>query len=283
MFVRFWGVRGSIASPGPETARIGGNTSCVEVRAGAQTMIFDAGTGLRALGDELLRETNEAGNPPRLLLSHLHWDHIQGLPFYVPLYVPGRELEVYGPRDGEGSLESVLRTQMMPPAFPVRFDELRSRIALHEIADGATLRFGDVVVTAARLNHPGGVLGYRIEHAGRSVVYATDTEHYSCVDPKLAKLAHGADVLIYDAMYTPEEYRGDVGSSKVGWGHSTFEAGAQVARHAGVSRLVLFHHDPARTDSGVDEIVDRARRHFSNVEAAREGLRIELAPLRSVA
>ncbi|WP_437529964.1 MBL fold metallo-hydrolase [Sorangium sp. So ce726] len=276
MEIKFWGVRGSIASPGPETAAVGGNTSCVEVRCGSSRIILDAGTGVRKLGDALLREGPVEAT---VLLSHLHWDHIQGLPFFVPAYLPGSKLSIVGSAHGVGSLREVLSTQMAAPSFPVRMDELCAQIAVREARPGEAFDVGEVHVRIAKLNHPGGVLAYRVEHEGRSVVYATDTEHYACVDPALRALADGADVLIYDAQYTPEEYRGDGGRSKVGWGHSTYVAGAEIARACGARKLVLFHHDPQRTDAGVAEIERLSRELFPASVAAREGLCIHVEAL----
>jgi phosphoribosyl 1,2-cyclic phosphodiesterase len=262
--LRFWGVRGSIATPGPDTAGVGGNTSCIEVRCGEQLFILDAGTGLRGLGDELMRRGEQRAE---LLLSHLHWDHIQGLPFFVPLYVPGVELVLHGPSWGRGGLQGALRRQMSAPGFPVEFADIGARVELAELRHHSRFQRGDVTITAARLNHPGGVLGYRIEYGGKALVYATDTEHYDCVDPALRELCRGADLLVYDAQYTPEEY-----PTKVGWGHSTFQAGIELARAAGASRLALFHHDPRRNDAAVAAIEERARARFEGVVAAREGM-----------
>ncbi|WP_437896963.1 MBL fold metallo-hydrolase [Sorangium sp. So ce124] len=276
MEIKFWGVRGSIASPGPETAAVGGNTSCVEVRCGSSRIILDAGTGVRKLGDALLREGPVEAT---VLLSHLHWDHIQGLPFFVPAYLPSSRLSIVGSAHGIGSLREVLSTQMAAPSFPVRMDELGAQIAVREARPGEAFDVGEVHVRIAKLNHPGGVLAYRVEHEGRSVVYATDTEHYACVDPALRTLADGADVLIYDAQYTPEEYRGDGGRSKVGWGHSTYVAGAEIARACGARKLILFHHDPQRTDAGVAEIERLSRELFPASVAAREGLCIHVEAL----
>lgn len=276
MEIKFWGVRGSIASPGPETAAVGGNTSCVEVRCGSSRIILDAGTGVRKLGDALLREGPVEAT---VLLSHLHWDHIQGLPFFVPAYLPSSRLSIVGSAHGIGSLREVLSTQMAAPSFPVRMDELGAQIAVREARPGEAFDVGEVHVRIAKLNHPGGVLAYRVEHEGRSVVYATDTEHYACVDPALRALADGADVLIYDAQYTPEEYRGDGGRSKVGWGHSTYVAGAEIARACGARKLVLFHHDPQRTDAGVAGIERLSRELFPASVAAREGLCIRVEAL----
>ena len=269
MEIRFWGVRGSIASPGPETASVGGNTSCVEVRCGAQRIVLDAGTGLRSLGNALVR----TGEPQSLalLLSHFHWDHIQGLPFFVPAYMPQTKLTIVGSSDGRHSLRDKLSRQMTEPHFPVQLDDLSAQLTYREARPAQTFELGDVRVKVARLNHPGGVFAYRIEHGGRVLVYATDTEHYACVDPALRALAEGADVLVYDAQYTPEEYE-----AKVGWGHSTYAAGAEVAAAAGVSELVLFHHDPQRDDAGVAAIEAAARALFPRTVAAREGMTLDV-------
>ncbi|MCA9586375.1 MAG: MBL fold metallo-hydrolase [Myxococcales bacterium] len=270
MQVRFWGVRGSIASPGADTALVGGNTSCVEVRCGDRRVVLDAGTGLRQLGDSMLRE--RAPLRTTVLLSHYHWDHIQGLPFFVPLYVPGTELEVIGPAQSEQAVRGALVHQMQAPVFPVRLDEVAARVATREVRAGDVLELDDVVVRVARGNHPGGVCGYRVEHAGASVVYLTDNEHYACTDPKLVAFAAGADLLVYDAQYTPEEY-----AAKVGWGHSTYVAGAALAAEAGVGAFALFHHDPSRTDGAVAQIEALAQEHFARSFAAREGLELDLA------
>ncbi len=273
MRIKFWGVRGSIASPGPDTAAVGGNTSCVEVRCGGTRIILDAGTGIRRLGEALLAE---GPVDTTILLSHLHWDHIQGLPFFVPAYMPSTRLEISGTAGGVSSLGAVLASQMTAPVFPVRLDELGADLRLREVRGGDGIEVGEARVRAARLNHPGGVLAYRIEHEGRSVVYATDTEHYACVDPALRALAEGADVLIYDSQYTPDEYRGDGGRSRVGWGHSTYVAGAELARAAGVGQYLLFHHDPQRSDAGVADVERRAQELFAPSVAAREGMEIGL-------
>jgi phosphoribosyl 1,2-cyclic phosphodiesterase len=280
MLIKFWGVRGSIASPGPETAGVGGNTSCVEVRCGGTRIVLDAGTGLRKLGDSMLAEGPVEAT---LLLSHLHWDHIQGLPFFVPAYVPSTNLTILGGANGVMPLRDALSRQMTAPSFPVRLDELGAAIAFEEVRHGQVFGVGGATVRVAKLNHPGGVMAYRIEHGGRSVVYATDTEHYACVDPTLRALAAGADLLIYDSQYTPEEYRGDIGRSKVGWGHSTYAAGAELARTAGVGQYVLFHHDPQRTDAQVGEVERRARELFPMSVAAREGMQMVLEPLAKAA
>lgn len=273
MQIKFWGVRGSIASPGPETAGVGGNTSCVEVECGKTRLVLDAGTGLRGLGNALAKE--EGPLALTLLLSHYHWDHIQGLPFFVPVYMKSTELAIVGGANGLMSVREALEHQMTAPVFPVRLDEVGARIKTCEVKPGDVFVVGEATIRVGRGNHPGGAVVYRIEHEGRSLVYATDTEHYACVDPALRALAEGADVLIYDSQYTPEEYR-----SKVGWGHSTYVAGAELARAAGVGTYVLYHHDPTRSDRGVVEVEARARELFPASVAAREGMtfRIGEAP-----
>lgn len=268
--IRFWGVRGSIASPGPQTVKTGGNTPCVEVRCGDTWIALDAGTGLRRLGERMLRE---GARELTLLSSHTHWDHIQGLPFFLPAWLPGHRVTICGP----ASIREALEAQMTPPCFPVALSDMKADLEVRALASGDRFEIGPLSVRVAALNHPGGVFGYRIEHGAASVVYATDTEHYACPDPHLVELARGADVLIYDAMYTPDEYAGRVGPAKVGWGHSTWEAGAAVADAAGVDRLVLFHHDPQRTDAGVDAIERQAARRRPGTIAAREGAELSLA------
>lgn len=272
MHIRFWGVRGSIASPGPDTVAVGGNTSCIELTCGATRLVLDAGTGLRRLGNHLL--ASGATNEPlalTLLLSHVHWDHIQGLPFFVPLYAKGTALTVVGAESGIASVRQTLERQMSAPVFPVRLDEASARVDTREVKIGDVFDVGEATVRVAKGNHPGGVVAYRVEHEGKSVVYATDTEHYACVDPALRALCEGADVLVYDAQYTPEEYE-----RKVGWGHSTYVAGAELARAAGVGTFVLFHHDPMRSDDGVAGIESKARALFASSVAAREGMEITL-------
>ncbi|MFN7131332.1 MAG: MBL fold metallo-hydrolase [Myxococcales bacterium] len=273
MTIEFHGVRGSLASPGPGTAQVGGNTSCVEVRTKETSIFLDAGTGLRSAGERLL------GRMPletTILLSHLHWDHIQGLPFFTPLYVPGNRLNIVSGPNGVMPLEQALSRQMCAPFFPVEFQEVLPQVKVGEHRPGASFQVGECTVKLARLNHPDPVYGYRIELGGRSVVYATDTEHFACVDPMLRRLAEGADVLIYDAQYTPEEYRGDNGRPRVGWGHSTYEAAAELAKAAGVKQLVLFHHDPTRHDAAVAELEEKARGLFADTIAAREGAQLVL-------
>jgi phosphoribosyl 1,2-cyclic phosphodiesterase len=269
MDIRFWGVRGSIASPGPNTQGVGGNTSCVEVCLGSETFVFDAGTGLRDLGSDLLRRGQTSAT---VMLSHFHWDHIQGLPFFTPAYVPGFDLRIVGGTHDGAGIRAALESQMKTPGFPVSFADLSARLTLEQVRPKEWVELSPHVrIKSLKLNHPGGSFGYRLESEGKVVVYATDTEHYACVDPELIKLAQGADVLIYDAQYTPDEYAGKSGPSRVGWGHSTYVAAAELAQSAGVGKLMLFHHDPSRSDSQVAELEKRTQALFARTEAAREG------------
>jgi phosphoribosyl 1,2-cyclic phosphodiesterase len=274
MQITFWGVRGSIPTPGPGTVQIGGNTSCVEVRAGKAILILDGGTGLRLLGKKLQKEMPLTAH---MFFSHVHWDHIQGFPFFEPAFVPGNVFHLYGGNNVSRTLEETLEGQMDHPNFPVHLGTMAAKMTFRDLAEGEVLDIDDgegskVRVSSAKGNHPQGVFAFRVEHGGRAAVYATDTEHYEGrVDDKLVGLARGAHTLIYDSQYTPEEY-----GSKKGWGHSTFEEGVKIAKLAGVERLVLFHHDPTQTDAAVREKEARARAIFSNVIAAYEGLSLEV-------
>ncbi len=278
--VRFWGVRGSIPTPGPATVEIGGNTSCVEVRAGGRLLIFDGGTGLRNLGNSLLKQMPiEAW----IFFSHVHWDHIQGFPFFTPAFVRGNTFHLHGGRKVSGTLESALAGQMENPSFPVHLTEMGAKMTFNDLYEGEVMELpatngdGVVRITNARGNHPDGVLAYRVDHGGKSIMYATDTEHYAVIDPKLKKLATGCDLLIYDSQYTPEEYAGEVGGMpKLGWGHSTFEEAVKLAKAANVKQLILYHHDPGQDDAAVREKERRAKELFPNCMAAYEGLSVRV-------
>ena len=288
MRVHFWGTRGSVPAPGPATTRFGGNTSCVEVVAADGTcVVLDCGTGARELGLSLLA----AGLPPiHILLTHTHWDHIQGFPFFAPAYLPGTVLNVYATPGLESTLEEALSGQMQHTYFPVRLSELRAQIAVHEVGEG-TFRIGGITIHTQYLNHTSPCLGYRLEAGGVSVVYATDHEPFWWEGPKAApaeRLLHpgdrrhlewlaGADLVIHDGQFTDAEY-----PAKRNWGHSSVEYTTDLAILAGVKRLVLFHHDPTRTDQMVARLAQRmlrrARKQGSNLDviAAAEGLDLEL-------
>jgi CRP-like cAMP-binding protein/phosphoribosyl 1,2-cyclic phosphodiesterase/CheY-like chemotaxis protein len=288
MRVRFWGTRGSIPTPGPRTARFGGNTACVEIRTeGGTILVIDCGTGARELGTALLQE-RRAPLTIYLLISHTHWDHIQGFPFFEPAYVPDCTLEIYSPPGLEDTLEASLAGQMQYNYFPVRLTDLRACLRFHELGEGG-FQVGDAHVQTQYLNHTAPALGYRITAGGATVVYASDHEPFwwpgpaaSCppVHPgdarHLAFLA-GADLLIHDAQYCDDEY-----PAKRGWGHSTVEYVTDLAVQAGVRQLVLFHHDPSRDDQAVVALAHHASQRVAwqgaavEVLAAAEGLELVL-------
>ncbi len=271
MRVRFWGTRGSIATPGPTTVRFGGNTCCVEVITNAgQRFILDCGTGARPLGIELMQK----GPRPlkaSILLSHTHWDHIQGFPFFAPLFIPGNEFSIAAPEGVGGSLANVLSGQMEFTYFPVALDQLPSRIHYLELTEGSH-EIDGVKVVAQYLNHPAICLGYRIEADGVSIGYMTDHEPFSetlwradsepgkmesilhAGDRRHAEFMRGADLVVHDCQYTPEEY-----PAKKNWGHSTYDYVVQLAAAAGVKNLALIHHDPLHNDEKVLEIERLAR------------------------
>ncbi len=272
--IHFWGVRGSIPCPGAETVRYGGNTPCIEMRVGGQRLIFDGGTGLRVLGQYLLGQMPVKAN---LLFTHSHWDHIQGFPFFVPAFIPGNRFRIYGAIAPNGStIEQRLNDQMLHPNFPVPLQIMAAQLEFHDIKIGDVLEFGEVKVNTALLNHPGEAVGYRVSWNGYAAAYVTDTEHLpDKLDDNVLFLAHNADVLIYDATYTDEEYHSPK-SSKVGWGHSTWQEAVKVAKAANVKRLVIFHHDPLHNDDFLDNVGEQVAQLFPNSLMAREGLSIQL-------
>jgi phosphoribosyl 1,2-cyclic phosphodiesterase len=261
MQITFWGTRGSIAAPGPDTMRYGGNTSCVEVRLDDGTLvIFDAGTGIRQLGDMLLAQSVPVQT--YLFLSHMHWDHIQGLPFFAPAYVKSTGLRILGPAGGLLSLEQSVCNQMCSPYFPIPMRAMAANIHFVELAEDSVFELPGATIEAGVLNHPDRSFGYRLTAGDRVLVYATDNEpfggdpasHHLAHPSRLLQLARGADLLIQDAQYTPAEY-----IQRVGWGHSTYLDALRIAQQAGVKRLALFHHDPSHSDAEVDRIVARCR------------------------
>ncbi len=285
MRVTFFGTRGSFPTPGASTLRYGGNTPCVEIvsRAGTR-IVVDAGTGIVALGRQILRE----GKPTaaHLLISHTHWDHIQGIPFFAPLFVPGQSWDIYGPRGLGHSLCQTLSGQMEYTYFPVAMDQMGASIRYHDLVEG-TFQLGDVSVTARYLNHPALTLGYRFEADGAVVVYACDHEPYACElaggqgeivgnDLRHAEFLAGADLVIHDSQYLVSEYQ-----AKKGWGHSTPEYALAVSRCAGVRQLALTHHDPTRDDAAIDRLMDAliaemAGRGGPKFFAAAEGQSLEV-------
>lgn len=272
--LRFWGVRGSLASPGPDTILTGGNTSCVEVRFGEEVVIFDLGTGLRPLGMALAQQ----GKPVRasVFVSHYHYDHISGLPFFGPVYDPRCEFSIYGASRHGKDVRQILSGQMVEPYFPIPIGAFNARMRFIPMGDGETVRLGEGTVRAVELNHPGGALGFRLDYRGRSLVYATDFEHGTQADDRLVALARDADLLIFDAQFTPTEYSATGPGARKGWGHSTWEVGAKLAHQAGVDRLALYHHAPERSDEAIEALAQLARAHHHGAFAAREGMTLDL-------
>ena len=273
MRIRFWGTRGSIPTPGPSTVRYGGNTACVEVRdSSGSLLILDAGTGLRELGAAMVKN----GTGPRpfsadLLLSHLHWDHIQGIPFFRPAYDPKTQLRIRGPKQAR-TMRELLGLGMDDPFFPVDLDELPAQLEVVEMDDGGDERVGRFRVRAASIFHPSPALAYRVEADGRSLVYATDTEDpFSGRTNPVIALAHEADTLIHDAQFLETDF-------KPTWGHSTIASAIDVATKARVKRLVLYHHDPDRSDEALDRIAKDSQKAADGIEVvvAREGLELEI-------
>ena len=272
--VRFWGVRGSIACPEPSHSRYGGNTSCVEVRCGATVIVFDAGTGLRRLGKALRAENVKTIH---LLLSHLHLDHVIGLPFFEPAYDPEARLVIRaGNLLPERRLRATLDRLMSTPFFPISPDVFRATVDCIDFQAGEAFTLsGDasdaaqdaVQVRTAPLRHPDGSAGYRVTWRGKSVCYVTDTEHPETgLDQNILDLIQGADLVIYDSTYCGGTY-----PAHAGWGHSTWEAGIALAKAAGVKQFALFHHDPDRDDSALAEVERQAQAAFAGAFAAREG------------
>jgi phosphoribosyl 1,2-cyclic phosphodiesterase len=294
--MRFWGVRGSIPTPGPTTLQYGGNTSCIELRAGDQIIILDAGTGLRLLGLQLMSEFGEKPLELTLLLTHTHWDHIQGLPFFLPVYQPNNHLRILGYEGARVGLETVLNSQMESPFFPIGLKEVPANIRIEELKDWE-FELGGVHVRACYAHHPGSCVGYRLSFEGRSIAFFPDNElndersgplagqRATSGTPsamlkgqcKLSDFVQGVDVLVMDSQYDATEYE-----RHIGWGHGCVDRVVSLAVEAQVKQLYLFHHDPNHDDTKITEMVSHARKlaaaQGSNllVEAAREGLTVNL-------
>ena len=273
--VEFWGVRGSIPSPGAETVRYGGNTSCVEMRVGGQRLIFDGGTGIRVLGKSLLKQMPVEAH---MFFSHSHWDHIQGFPFFVPAFAKGNCFHIYGAIAPNGAtMKQRLSDQMNHPNFPVPIQVMQSDLKFYDLYPGDVMTLGDVTIETGPLNHPNTAMGYRITWNGRTVVYATDTEHFpDRIDENLMHLCRDANMLIYDACYTDEEYH-DPKAPKIGWGHSTWQEALKLAKAANVKKAVIFHHDPSHNDDFLDGVESQVQSVFPNSILAREGMILPVA------
>ncbi len=291
--LKFWGVRGSIPTPGPDTIYYGGNTSCVEIRADGELIILDAGTGIRPLGLVLAEEFKDQPLNATILISHTHWDHIQGFPFFCPAYIQGNRVRVVGFEGASSTLRNILSNQMATPYFPVALEEMKGAIEVRELEE-LSFHIGPVKVHAATLNHPGLAAGYRLETSRGSIAYLPDHEPSACcaevagphagsnagareLDRHIIEFVQDADVLVIDSQYDDDEY-----SKHVGWGHGCVSVAVKTAVEANVKRLFLFHHDPNHSDAQVSYLLHRARRLAASfgssviVDAAREGEELEL-------
>lgn len=276
MKVKFWGVRGSIPTPGEETVHIGGNTSCVQVKTSDdRLLVLDGGTGLRLLGNELVKEGKASGITGHILLSHTHWDHIQGFPFFSPAFNSRNHFYIYGAQKAEERLENVLKGQMNYQYFPVELEQMGACIDFVELQEETFEIDGEVKVSTQAFNHPGGVYGFRIEYQDQVVVYATDMEYtLETLDPRLVEFAQDCDLFIYDSQYTPDELK-----VKTGWGHSTHYAAAHIAKQANVKRLMLYHHDPLHNDEKLFLMEEEARQIFPEAYLAKECMEVDLSTL----
>ncbi|MCF7804676.1 MAG: MBL fold metallo-hydrolase [Candidatus Marinimicrobia bacterium] len=302
MQVKFWGVRGSIATPGPGTVKYGGNTSCVELEVDGNHFVLDAGTGIRLLGLDLLKR--QSSGTLNLMISHHHWDHIQGLPFFLPAFRKEYELNIFGYESTNQELEKIIANQMDPTYFPVQLGDLDANLGFHKVEEG-TFRIGDVRIDTIFLNHPGYNMAYRFNWKGKTVVYATDNQpfghchhlgewateeyfhaikqksfkhielHFDDLNERIIDFAKDVDLLIHDTQYTPEEFQ-----RKIDWGHSSYEFTAELAIRANVKSLVLFHHEPLHSDDMVKQIetqtigILKRAGHDIPCRAAREGLEV---------
>jgi phosphoribosyl 1,2-cyclic phosphodiesterase len=292
-YVKFWGVRGSIPTPGPSTIRYGGNTPCVELRYNAdQFFILDAGSGIREFGQWLLK----SGKPVKshVFISHMHWDHIQGIPFFTPAYIPGNEFTFYGAQEAGKDLSAILADQMNIINFPIEFKDMGSKLNFVALNEN-TFSVDTIEIETIYLNHPGFALGYKFKVKDTTIIYISDNEPYPVQPPspgnlenpdqmvliednnqRLVNYIKKADIFIHDAQYTPKEYK-----TKYQWGHSPYDYTVNIALQAQVETLVLFHHDPAHDDDFIDTILESAKRiswqHGSNMNilAAQEGMQLD--------
>jgi phosphoribosyl 1,2-cyclic phosphodiesterase len=273
MRIKLWGVRGSTPTPERRNSRYGGNTPCIEIRLENGTLIIlDCGSGLRSLGKSLLREFGEHPIRGYVFMTHFHWDHIQGIPFFLPLYKKGNIFLFHSVLRKGLELRGAVEGQMVNPYFPVDMSAMGAVRHFFDL-DERPIDLNGAIISSAPLNHPQECVAYRVDGDGASFVLATDTEPGSPFhDRSVRELARGADVLAYDAQYTPEQLQGD----KKGWGHSSWLEATRIAKECGVKQLILFHHDPDNDDAFVDGLVEKAKQEFPHVMGAAEGMEIDL-------
>lgn len=274
--VTFWGVRGSLPVPGLNTIKYGGNTSCVQIQIGERLFIMDAGTGIHSLGQALIKKGQPINGD--IFITHTHWDHIQGFPFFAPAFIKGNRFNLYGQSKVNQNFGDLMKGQMMYEHFPVSLDQMGASIEMNELQSDMEIDLGDdITVKTLHSNHPGGCLCYRLNHAGRSCCYLSDTEHYPELNQDMVDFIAGADLVIYDANYTDDEYYGSNGQPpRIGWGHSTWQEGIKLMQAGGAKKMILFHHSNFHTDADMDLIEKEARLCYSDLIAAREGMVISI-------
>jgi len=293
--LRFWGVRGSIPTPGPSTIRYGGNTSCSELRHEDKLFILDAGSGLRLLGNELLK--SQAPVKASIFISHMHWDHIQGIPFFTPAFIPNNNFTFYGAEDADKELATIISDQMDPTYFPIELKDMGSKLQFKRLYEGK-YQIDGISLETMYVNHPGNSLGYKFQLNGKVLAYIRDNEPFQTDhtdnsstqssnpdemmigedgNHKLIQFIQGSDVLVHDAQYTQDEYE-----QKITWGHSPIDYTVDIAIKAGVNKLVLFHHDPLHNDEQIDTMLESAQNLVGksgkkiDISAAKEGMTIEI-------
>ncbi|MTI70588.1 MAG: MBL fold metallo-hydrolase [Firmicutes bacterium] len=274
--VTFWGVRGSSPTFGPDMREFGGNTSCVQIQIGNRLLIFDAGTGIQTLGRNLLNRKKDIKG--HIFITHTHWDHIQGLPFFRPFFHKKNTFQIYGQRKSNLSFSSVIKDIMKYPYSPIRWDNMEADLNFKEIDSEDIIDIGDGITTKSiKTDHPDDCLAYRVDYKNKSCCYITDLEHSKEIDEELKRFVKGTDILIYDSNFTDDEYYGAFDKpNKKGWGHSTWQKGVRLAKEASVGKLVLFHHKLERTDDELLSIESKAKNNYKKTVVAREGMKIHI-------
>jgi phosphoribosyl 1,2-cyclic phosphodiesterase len=274
MKLKYYGTRGSLPVPGKDTVKYGGNTACVKITVGSTLIVLDGGSGLRVLGNELLQgDFGNGSGVAHIFFTHAHWDHISGFPFFLPAYIKGNRLILYGNRDSDSSIKQILSQQQNYVNFPIRLEDMSSSLEFVELSEGQEVCCSEAIISCLALSHrhPSGSFSYRINFNSKKIVYISDYEHQDKMDLKLVEFIKNADLIIYDAMFTPDEYK-----RKKGWGHSTYLEGIKIAKAAHVKQLHLFHFNPEHSDQFIDKTEKKAQKLFPHTYAAKEGWEIEI-------